>query len=272
MEKGARIAQGRTAEIYAWADGQVLKLFREGYSAEVSAHEASIANMIFAAGAPCPTIGELVHTDGRFGVVYERIDGPSLESQLRSQPWRIAAIAYQLAEIQVAVQACAVPGLPTVRERLGWQIQHAAPLTLARRDAAQRALDRLPDGDALCHGDFHLGNVLLSHRGPLVIDWENASHGHLLGDVARTLLLLRMGWVYPRSATQRSLLRGVISMLVGFYLRRYRQLRPFPGAELRAWQLPVAAARLSESITEEEPHLLKLVTRLAERTGDNGHD
>lgn len=271
MEKGARIAEGRTAEIFAWADGQVLKLFRIGYSAEVSTHEASIATTIFAAGAPCPTIGELVEADGRFGIVYERVDGPSLETLVRAQPWRIAPIARLLAETQVAVQGCAVPGLPARRERLAQQIRAAAPLTPALRAAALRALDRLPDGDALCHGDLHLGNILLSRRGPLVIDWENAAHGHPMADVARALLLQRMGWVYPRGAAQRGMLRSVIALFVLCYLRRYRQLRSAPRAELRAWQLPVAAARLSEGITEEEPHLLALVRCLADRAGVEGH-
>jgi hypothetical protein len=72
-----------------------------------------------------------------------------------------------------------------------------------------------------------------------------------------------MGSIYPRSGLQRALLRGAVARLLAVYLRRYRRLVPCPPEELAAWQLPVAAARLSEGIKEEEPHVLALVARLA---------
>ena len=41
-----------------------------------------------------------------------------------------------------------------------------------------------PERPALCHGDFHPFNVMLSPRGPIVIDWNNAHIGNPLEDVA----------------------------------------------------------------------------------------
>ena len=268
MQPGPRIGQGRTAEIFTWGEDEVLKLFRPEFSsAEVSAHEAELARMIYAAGAPSPAIGDLVEIDGRAGIIYERIDGPSLEARVTANLWRIPEVARTLAETQVAVQSCSVPALQPLRDLLRWKIGHAAPLSAALRARALSALERLPDGTALCHGDFHLGNVLLSRRGPLVIDWENATNGHPLADVARTLVTLRLGWVYTKSPAQHMLLRGAITVLLAFYLHRYRQLRPAPRQELDAWMLPVAAGRLSEAIAEEQPHLLALVARLAAQAG-----
>ncbi|TMA37195.1 MAG: aminoglycoside phosphotransferase family protein, partial [Deltaproteobacteria bacterium] len=43
-------------------------------------------------------------------------------------------------------------------------------------------LETLPDGDQLCHGDMHPGNIMLSRRGPMVIDWTNARRGHPAAD------------------------------------------------------------------------------------------
>lgn len=268
MQHGERIGQGRTAEIFTWGDGEVLKLFRPEFSSPmVSAHEAKLARAVFAAGAPSPAVGELVEVDGRAGVIYERVDGPSLEAQATTKPWLIPRVARTLAETQIAVHACALTTLPPLRELLQQRIRQASPLTPALRAAALRALDRLPDGSALCHGDFHPGNVLLSARGPLVIDWENAASGHPAADVARTIVLLRMGWVYAKSPTRQALLRGAIALLLRFYLGRYRQLRPITRQEISAWALPITAARLSEHIPQEEPHLLALVARLAAQAG-----
>jgi len=40
---GAPIAEGRTAEVFAWGDNQVLKLFRPGRGADAAALEAERA-------------------------------------------------------------------------------------------------------------------------------------------------------------------------------------------------------------------------------------
>lgn len=266
MEKGARIGQGRTAEIFDWGDKDVLKLFRPEFSSPAgSAYEAKMARAIFAAGAPSPSVGDVVDVEERMGIVYERIEGPSLEAQIRTRPWLIARVARTLAETQAATHARSLPTLPSLHKTLEQRIQRATPLTPALRAAAQSALERLPDGSALCHGDFHADNVLRSSRGPLVIDWENATSGHPLADVARTLLLLRVSWLYVENPVQRLLRRGVTPVVIALYLRRYRQVHPATRQEINAWALPVTAARLSEGVTAEEPLLLKRVARLAAR-------
>jgi Phosphotransferase enzyme family len=43
------------------------------------------------------------------------------------------------------------------------------------RDFAMRVLDGLPDGDRLCHGDYHPGNVLLTANRTRVIDQAGAA-------------------------------------------------------------------------------------------------
>jgi aminoglycoside phosphotransferase (APT) family kinase protein len=266
MEKGACIGQGRTAEIFAWGEKEVLKLFRPEFSSPAgSAYEAKIARAIFATGAPSPSVGDVVEVEERAGIVYERIEGPSLEAQIRTRPWLIARAARTLAETQAATHKRSLPTLPSLRKTLQQRIQHATPLTPALRAAADTALERLPDGSALCHGDFHAGNVLLSSRGPLVIDWENATSGPPLADVARTLLLLRVSWLYAENPVRRLLRRGVTPVLIALYMRRYRQLHPASRQEINAWALPVAAARLSEGVTQEESLLLKWVAQLADR-------
>lgn len=263
MEKGLRIAEGRTAELFAWDEQKVIKLFRDGWPAENAEHEATIARAIYAAGVPSPAVYELVEVDGRSGLIYERMEGPSLKHVLISRPWLVARVARLLAETQTAVQSRSLSNLPSLRSVLAQRIRAASPLSAQLQAAALRALEKLPDGDALCHGDFHLGNVLLSPRGPLVIDWENVTQGDPLADIARTMLLMRMGSVYPKSAVQRGVFRGIIALLLKLYLRRYRQLRAVTPGQLAGWALPVAAARLCEGITVEEPHLLALVARLA---------
>src|SRR5262249_52939311 len=114
-------------------------------------------------------------------------------------------------------------------------------------------------------GDYHPDNVLLSARGPLVIDWENAALGDPLADVARTLLLFRTSFLSSQLLARRTFNRVAAALVANLYLWHYRQLRPFDTARLRAWELPVTAARLSEGVETEEAYLLERVRRLIAR-------
>ncbi len=57
MEKGARIGRGRTAEVFAWKDNQVLKLFLEWVSARDVDYEARVTEQAHRAGLPVPAVG-----------------------------------------------------------------------------------------------------------------------------------------------------------------------------------------------------------------------
>ena len=58
-------------------------------------------------------------------------------------------------------------------------------------------LDSLPDGDRLCHGDFHPGNILRTDGEPVIIDWPNVTAGDPTADYVRTDLMMRMGSIPP---------------------------------------------------------------------------
>lgn len=75
---GQPIAFGRTAEIYAWQEGQVLKLFHSGFALEDIEQEARIAGAMHASGLPVPSVGEIVRVNGRNGLVYQRVEGESM--------------------------------------------------------------------------------------------------------------------------------------------------------------------------------------------------
>src|SRR5215813_5006453 len=95
---GAPLAEGRTAEVFAWGDDCILKLFRTGWDMDKARHEAELARAIYDSGAPAPQVGEVVEVEGRAGVIYERISGPSLLTDLIDHPTRLRRIMRALAE------------------------------------------------------------------------------------------------------------------------------------------------------------------------------
>jgi aminoglycoside phosphotransferase (APT) family kinase protein len=189
MEPGALIASGLDGDIFEFGAGLVLRKTRDGRSIE---HEARIMRYAAEYGYPVPAVHE-VRAQGS-EIVMQRIDGPLMMAPMAKRPWTIPRYASLLADLHDQLHQIPAPD---------W-------------------LSQLPDGgDRLVHLDLHPLNVLLSPRGPVVIDWSNASRGEGLTDVALTYVLLTC----PRLPGPRALQIAAQPARIGLarlFTRRYR--------------------------------------------------
>lgn len=243
------VATGRTAEIYPWREGMILKLFHTWISASGVDYEARIARAVHAAGLAVPRAGEIVEVDGRLGLEYERLDGQPMGEIMAVKPWLLPRFARQLAELHIAIHKTpGFEGIPSQRERLTQKIHAAKDLPVPLQEACGQALTQMPEGDQLCHGDFHPLNVLLHQGRAAVIDWVDATSGNPLADVARTVVLMK--GVESRAAEDKKARVEMAAMrwFTRFYLRRYFELRPGGIDEYHRWWPIVAAGRMSEDI------------------------
>lgn len=254
------LGQGRTAEIYAWEDGLVLKLFRRDFPVEWIHREARATRIAHAASLSAPAVGEIIEVDARTGIVYERVDGISMLQSFAARPWTFPSAVRRFAELQVAMHNCTQPELASQRAWLEGAIQRGPLLAAEAKGQVLKALDQLPDGDVVCHGDYHPDNVIVSRQGPVVIDWMNATRGNPLADVARTSLMCRVG-ASPQGASRlvRWATRLGQSAFHRSYLREYAKRRPYDRQQLEAWIPVMAAARLAEGISAEKDRLVALV-------------
>lgn len=85
-------------------------------------------------------------------------------------------------------------------------------------------LDQLQDGDTLCHGDFHPGNIFISDGQTAVIDFMNVCRGYFLYDVARTVFLVQYTPV-PPVAEDREILLQFKKTLADLYLMQMNVTR-----------------------------------------------
>ena len=106
------IAVGRTAEIYAWGEGRILKLLRPGFPPYRIQQEKVITTAIYQAGIAAPKIYEVVEVNGRPGIVYERIDGPSLIGNIERYPFRLREHAALLARLHISIHGHTYPQAP----------------------------------------------------------------------------------------------------------------------------------------------------------------
>lgn len=261
MRKGKLLGQGRTAEVYAWGDFQVLKLFFTTWPAEWIHQEARVARVVHEAGLACPAAGDLIEVEGRLGIVYERIDGPSMLEEVARHPSRIVSLAHQFADLQLAMHRRVEMELPPGRELLTRLIRNAPRLSDAIKEQLLGKMEQLPDEDGICHGDYHPDNILMTSRGPIVIDWMSVTRGHPLADVAGTYLLIR---VAEASSGLGKLTRGFLDVLrrgfLSLYLRRYFRDSPHRREQLDDWVPPIAAAYLGQGLTsQEEDRLISII-------------
>jgi uncharacterized protein (TIGR02172 family) len=252
------IARGRTAEVYAWETGNVLKLYMDWCPPDWVDHEAKIARAVSEAGVPSPAYREIVEVDGRRGIVYERVDGPSLLDSITKNALKIQSHARTLAHVHLEMHRAEPVGLPSRRGALEWDISNAPDLPEDLRPRILAEIDSLPDGNKLCHGDFHPGNVLMTQRGPLAIDWMTAGVWHPAGDVARTRLLLSVGRP-PANLVMRLMILAIRRLFYNTYLSEYGKHSP-EVVRLSDDFLPfMTAARLNERIAPERDTLIKVL-------------
>jgi len=257
-EKGEMIGRGRSAEIFTWKDNQVLKLYLEGSRSAGVEREAQTSMAVHKAGLPVPETEGIVEVDGRLGIVFERVEGRSMFDVLEKEPWKLFRLARVMAELHATMHSYELPELVSRRERLEDIIRAVAALPTNTKEAVLKVLSQLPDGNAVCHGDFFVDNIVMSARGPIIIDWGGAARGDPLADVARTWLLHRLAYV-KAGIPERWIIPPMRALFHYVYLRRYLQIRPGSRKQITAWLLPVVAARLAENVPGEEERFLALI-------------
>ena len=149
---GPPLASGREADVYALDERRVLRRYRR--EADVTG-EVEAMRYVAGHGYPVPAVYEAAGGD----MIMERLDGPTLAQALARGSLSIAEGAAHLAGL-----------LRRLHEVPPWP--GAAP------------------GSRILHLDLHPENVLMTSRGPMVIDWCNARPGDPDLDTGLTALIL----------------------------------------------------------------------------------
>jgi aminoglycoside phosphotransferase (APT) family kinase protein len=168
-ELGERIGTGGSADVFEYGSDAVLKLFRPqyGYAAEM---EAERTRAVHEAGIPAPRFFDIVELGNRRGIILERVEGRTLVEEMMAGRTDARSAGAITAEVQAAVNDMAAD-LPRLSDVVD--------------------LGALTDGSAVSHLDLHPGNVIMSPRGPVVIDWVNAHLAAAAADVARSVMTIR---------------------------------------------------------------------------------
>ncbi|MGH9187862.1 MAG: phosphotransferase [Acidimicrobiales bacterium] len=149
------MAAGRDCDVFEHGPGLVLRRARDGRSLDA---EVAVMRWVAAHDYPVP----LVHEAAGPEMVMERLDGPRMLDDVVRHPWRLVRHARTLATL------------------------HGRLATLPAADWMRQS--HFP-GDGIVHLDLHPLNVLITDRGPVVIDWTNAGQGDPAADIASTWMI-----------------------------------------------------------------------------------
>lgn len=253
------------AEVFVWPGGGALKLLRSRGAVVAMQRELASMRAAEATGVPMARLLGTVMVEGRPGILMERLDGIDQLTLLGRRPWIVWKAGTWLGRLHAQLHSVdAGANLRPLKQALQEAVEASKLIPEELKPSVVDTLIGLPDGRFVCHGDFHPGNVIETADGPRIIDWESATCGDRLADVARTVLLLRSGELPPGvSLPLRASLSAARKILAVAYLREYRRLRPFERRDLDDWEVIAAASRLLDGIAGEREGLLRVLRRSA---------
>jgi aminoglycoside phosphotransferase (APT) family kinase protein len=189
---GKKIGEGVSADVHAWALGQVVKLFKSAASRRLGWHEAQKTDAVFAAGAPAPQVFGVVTPEGRLGIVLSRLDGPTLLQLLRTGAMTREQVGVTLAALCLGVHKTPAPQeVPSLHDWMDAWLRAASGMVPKHIATGVLALiERLSQGNELCHGDIHPGNVIMTAEGPRLVDWTGTIRGPAALDLAFSHIIL----------------------------------------------------------------------------------
>lgn len=256
MKQGKRIGQGNTAEIFEWGNNHILKLYRHGLSDQLCIHEYEITKFVWNQLKIAPEPIEIVTIEGRIGAVYERLTGDTMLRLLLSKPWKLKYYAKLLAKHHFHIHKKATLDTISVKEKLKRDITHVGSLTEEEKQLLYSYMESLPDGDCLCHFDFHPDNLMISGDKNYVIDWMTACIGDPNSDVARTSLMLNYAEIPRVPWLVKVWIKLFQNRIYKVYIKEYLLVSGANISDIQKWELPLAAARLCEWIPEAESEKL----------------
>lgn len=241
-EIGPLLGAGKMAEAFHYGE-HVLKLYRDPSSRSVAFGEAAILAIVGEHGLPTPAVHEAGPYAGRWGLVMDRVPGQPLASLATADPTLLPAALEAMVQLHLAIHARTEVRLSPLKPRLAARLRHGPLLDAAWRENLLARLAALPEGNRLCHGDFHPFNIIGPPGAAMIVDWPDATSGPPAADVARSYVLMR---------------HGAGHQLADAYLERYVAVSEVTDADVRAWLPIIAAARLAENVPEENERLLAL--------------
>ncbi|WP_392392248.1 aminoglycoside phosphotransferase family protein [Oceanobacillus jeddahense] len=245
MHHTSPIAKGNTAEIYLH-DNRILKVFKDYLPDTEAEMEGNKQQFAYEAGLPVPKVFSIDKINGKQAITMEYVKGQTVGELYFSDKEQAEYYLAISVNIQQKIHRM-IPKSGTFElmyDKLCRQIKAAYNLEEKYKNALLRKLDKMIFENRLCHGDFHLFNLILAKEKMYIIDWVDSSAGDIRADVCRTYLLYSQ----------------YFSELADSYLQIYCEKSGLSKEEILQWEPIIAGAGLAANVpAENAARLLEII-------------
>lgn len=177
MKELKLIGEGNTAKIYEYESGKILKLYSKNYDLSTITFELNNSVLFNQKFADSPKCYGIKLIEDCYGIIYDYVTGKTMLETFKLDD---ETLLDRFTELQKKY----------LKETIDKGCYYKDWLKLISRGNFIDLIDRLPDGNNLCHGDFHPGNVMITDDNKLIIiDFMNVCRAPFLYDIARTYFL-----------------------------------------------------------------------------------
>ena len=245
---GEPFAVGNTAKVYLF-EHKIIKVFNDNLPETESINEAYKQEYAYSCGIHVPKILDVTNISGKQALFMEYIPGKTIGELISHNPEQEEHYLSISVDIQQRIHQNEGSHIEHMSAKLNRQIKIAPKLENNLKALLIDKLDSMPIESRLCHGDYHIFNVIKSDSGAATIDWVDASIGNIRADVYRTYLL------YSQFSGE----------MADMYLNLYCKKSGLSKVEILEWAPIIAAARLSEDVSSESSdRLLKIINHYIE--------
>lgn len=257
LSVGKLIGKGNTAEVYLWGKNDVIKIFNQCIPEGLIKNEYDTNLQIQYLQLPSPMAKGIIEVEGKKGIIYKKLEGENLTNLLTRNPFSIKKNAKLFSQLHFQIHQKDGNYLPKQKEYLMKNIQMTDLLTNEEKQSICEYLRSLPEGNQVCHGDFHPDNILVSNDQVKVIDWMTGSSGNPIGDIAKTFIIIKYAYL-PKSMPNliRMFLEVLRDYFCKYYLKEYEKQTGISMEEIEKWTLPIMASRLAEDVHPDEKKVL----------------
>ncbi|MBP3810288.1 MAG: AMP-binding protein [Clostridiales bacterium] len=168
------IGQGRKATVYAIGSDKVIKLYKQSVPYERIRLELEHTRIAYGKGLPVPKAYEMVRSDTRYGVMFDRLGGTVIEEAIRCGIGNCQELIKLFAGTvksmhKISMSDESIQDLKGISLSCAQQIDHA----YCNEEEIQKISDiiaSIPDSDHFVHGDCHPGNAMIFNDGIKFID------------------------------------------------------------------------------------------------------
>lgn len=181
------IGQGGNGTVYRLDDDKILKTYRPNVTIEEIEKERTAAKTALVNGIPCVIAYDLVKCGESYGIVFEMLKSDTLGHAIVNHPEKFdeyiekyVALAKELHNANLAEGS-----FRKIKDLLHSRVPNLSRwCTDEELKLINSLIDEIPDGNALIHGDFHPGNIMIQNDDLLLIDMPDVSMGAKIWDVA----------------------------------------------------------------------------------------